>query len=112
MAHAFAGDFDSTCIRRILGDNEKHIAHFKAWARSIYPAVRARIGYVPGRLLHLWHGETEHRRYVDRNRELAAFGFDPARDLVRSETGLWLWRRKGALHDWAVRYFAARREDG
>lgn len=112
MAHAFAGDFDSVCIRRILGDNEKHIAHFKAWAHKLYPEVRARIGCVPGRLLHLWHGETENRRYVERNRELAAFRFDPARDLMRGENGLWRWRRKGALQNWAVRYFAARREDG
>lgn len=119
MAHAFAGDFDSPCIHRILGNNPKHIAHFQAWARQVYPAVKSRIGHVPGRLLHLWHGETENRRYVDRNRELAAFGFDPVKHLERDEQGLWRWRqerfrfpRRNRLSDWAIRYFASRREDG
>ncbi len=129
MAHAFAGDFSSPCIYRILGNNVRHISHFQKWARKVYPHVRGRIGVVPGRLLHLWHGETENRRYVDRNRELAAFDFDPERDIERDTNGLWRWRtrnhglqgrlgqwfssrRKGEMRDWAIRYFAARKEDG
>jgi hypothetical protein len=129
MAHAFAGDFASPCIYRILGNNARHIEHFQKWARKIYPQVRGRIGVVPGRLLHLWHGETENRRYVDRNRELAAFDFDPERDIERDANGLWRWGRrkqglqgrigqwlsrgrKGEMRDWAIRYFAARKEDG
>jgi hypothetical protein len=36
MAHAFAGDFASPCIYRILGNNPKHIAHFqKVGAQSL-----------------------------------------------------------------------------
>lgn len=129
MAHAFAGDFSSRCIRRIMADNEPHIAHFARWANQVYPQVRGRLGFLPGRLLHLWHGETEHRRYVERNRELAAFGFNPERHLERDARGLWTWRRSnpglravlerlagGArrrnMSDWAKNYFASRREDG
>jgi len=129
MAHAFAGDFRSPCIERILGHNEKHIVHFQKWARQIYPSVRGRVGCVKGRLLHLWHGDTENRRYVDRNRELASFGFDPERHLARDPRGLWQWRKsKGDIQlplgrvfksrsetnirDWAVKYFASRKEDG
>ena len=113
MAHAFAGDFSSRCVRRILGDNERHIAHFQAWARSVYPSVRGRMAALEGRVLHLWHGATENRRYVERNRELAAFQFDPGKDLVRDGNGLWSWRRKRRrLTDWATQYFAHRREDG
>ena len=77
------------------------------------PHVRGRIGALPGRILHLWHGETANRRYVERNRELASFGFDPARDLVRDERGLWKWGRQcRPLAVWAKNYFALRREDG
>ncbi|MFO1526253.1 MAG: hypothetical protein U1F16_09805 [Turneriella sp.] len=113
MAHAFAGDFSSECIRRILANNPKHIEHFTQWARAVYPHVRGRIGALPGRILHLWHGETANRRYVERNRELASFGFDPARDLVRDERGLWKWgRQRRPLAVWAKNYFALRREDG
>jgi hypothetical protein len=129
MAHAFAGDFDSRCIHRILGGNEKHITHFQQWAKRIYPEIRGKIGHVEGRILHLWHGETQDRRYVDRNRELAAFAFDPSRDIVRDSKGLWSWKqsaptllnrlkarvgkkKENGLRDWAVNYFAARKEDG
>jgi hypothetical protein len=113
MAHAFAGDFSSACVGRILGDNPRQINHFRVWARQVYPDVRARIGAVPGRILHLWHGEAENRRYVLRNRELAALRFDPERDLVRDSSGLWNLNSRGMrLSGWAKSYFAARREDG
>ncbi len=113
MAHAFAGDFSSRCIRRILAENPHHISHFQAWARAVYPAVRGRIAALPGRILHLWHGETENRRYVERNRELAALGFNPRRDLVRDKNGLWSWQgKRRRLSDWATQYFAHRKEDG
>lgn len=113
MAHAFAGDYSSACINRMLGENKRHIAHFESWARAVYPRVRGRIAALPGRILHLWHGETANRRYVERNRELAAFGFDPRRDLIRDASGLWrLRKRRSPIKNWATRYFALRREDG
>ncbi len=113
MAHAFAGDWTSACVRRILGDGDKHRAHFAAWCRTVYPRVRAAVGFVPGAVLHLWHGETADRRYVDRNRELAGFDFDPPADLRVGPTGCWEWASdKPALHRWARDYFGRRREDG
>jgi glycosyltransferase involved in cell wall biosynthesis len=68
---------------------------------------------VPGRILHLWHGETRHRRYHDRSQELASFGFDPARDIRISARGCWEWASdKPDLHRWSRRYFDVRHEDG
>jgi hypothetical protein len=63
--------------------------------------------------LHLWHGELDDRRYVERNEMLARFGFDPARDLVL-EDGLWAWScaHDPALAMWLRRYFVERRDDG
>jgi len=50
---------------------------------------------------------------VDRNRVLAAFGFDPARDIRIGPSGCWEWAsRKPELHRWAREYFYFRREDG
>jgi hypothetical protein len=113
MAHAFCGDWDSPCIDRIIGAANRHREWFVAWSRRLYPAVRARVGHVAGTILHLWHGEVADRRYVDRNRELAAFDFDPATDLRVGATGCWEWASgKSALHRWAVAYFGQRREDG
>jgi hypothetical protein len=113
MAHAFAGDWNGPCIDRIVGRDNEHRAHFEAWARSVYKDVRARVSAVPGTLYHLWHGDTDKRRYVLRNRELASFSFDPHSDLRVGDSGAWEWASaKRALHDWAVEYFNQRLEDG
>lgn len=113
MAHAFAGDWSSPCIDRIVGKNSRLRRHFVAWCKRVYGDVRARIGYAKGTALHLWHGDVADRRYVDRNRELLALGFDPANDLRIAASGCWEWRtRKRELRDWARAYFGARREDG
>jgi hypothetical protein len=113
MSHALCGDWSGRCIQRIFAGNLAHLRHFQNWAARIYPDVRASVGVVPGDLYHLWHGETANRRYVDRNRELAGFGFDPATDIRLGSSGCWEWARdKPALHRWARRYFDYRREDG
>jgi hypothetical protein len=113
IAHAACGDWTSPCIRRIIGDNNRHRDYFTAWAKRQYRDVRAALGCVPGTLLHLWHGETENRRYVLRNRELAEFGFDPSADVRIGASGCWEWSsRKAELHRWARDYFGHRREDG
>jgi hypothetical protein len=113
MAHGFCGDWESNCIERILGGNTRHKAHFVAWCRRIYKDVRARVGRVPGTLLHLWHGDMNNRRYVLRNQELALFEFDPATDIRIGSSGCWEWNSdKPDLHKWAVNYYAQRREDG
>jgi hypothetical protein len=113
MAHAFCGDWTSACVDRILGAANRHRGYFTAWCRAVYPLVRARVGFVPGAVLHLWHGEVGDRRYVDRNRELAGFGFDPAADVRVGAGGCWEWAsRKPGLHRWAADYFGRRREDG
>ncbi|HMW61746.1 MAG TPA: hypothetical protein PKA91_18955, partial [Leptospiraceae bacterium] len=72
----------------------------------------AKVGFTRGAIYHLWHGETTDRRYVLRNRELAAFGFDPVRDIRVGPEGLWEWTgKKSGLPDWARSYFKQRKED-
>lgn len=113
MAHGFCGDWESHCIERIFGGNTRHRTHFVEWCRRIYKDVRAKVASVPGTLLHLWHGDMNNRRYVLRNQELALFEFDPAADIRVGSTGCWEWNSdKADLHQWAVNYYAQRREDG
>ncbi|MFM8271115.1 MAG: hypothetical protein ACKODX_02160 [Gemmata sp.] len=113
MAHAFAGDWTSACVDRIIGPANLHRDCFTQWCKSVYKKVRARVGCVPGSVLHLWHGEVADRRYVDRNRELAEFGFDPVNDIRVGPSGCWEWAsNKPALQKWAREYFGQRREDG
>jgi hypothetical protein len=113
MAHALCGDWTSRCIERIIGRNNRHRDYFAGWCKRLYRDVRARLGCVPGTVLHLWHGDFSRRRYVRRNEELAGFGFDPATDLHPGADGCWEWNSdKPALHRWARDYFGQRQEDG
>lgn len=47
----------------------------------------ARIGYVPGTIVHHYHGELQSRRYAERYDMLEKGGFDPGRDLSYAENG-------------------------
>jgi hypothetical protein len=112
IAHAAAGAWQSPCLGRILGDGG-YRTHFMRWAERFHRAVGDQIGVVDGTALHLWHGDAEDRRYVDRHHALLAFGFDPRRDLRPGAGGCWEWASdKPELHAWVAHYFRGRREDG
>jgi hypothetical protein len=87
--------------------------HYLQWARAFSRSVRGRVFYVGGDVFHLWHGDFHDRRYRERWRDFAPFGFDPAADIGIDEAGCWAWRTaKPAMHAYVARYFALRREDG
>jgi hypothetical protein len=112
MAHAACGDWDSACIyKSIMG--LVHRNHFRQWAAPFFTDVQGSIGFVPGKILHLWHGEAQNKRMYERLLELAAFEFDPNTD-VRVKHGEALeWNSsKPELHRWFQNYFASRMEDG
>jgi hypothetical protein len=112
MAHAFSGTSSSGCVAKTLGTGA-HAAHFARWAAEADGVVGGRLGHVPGRVLHLWHGAWADRRYDQNNQEFRTFDFDPVRHLRRDEQGLWEWAdAPGALRAWAMEWFASRREDG
>ncbi|MCC6647611.1 MAG: hypothetical protein IT374_18825 [Polyangiaceae bacterium] len=113
MAHAFAGGLDSACVARIFGGNSAHEGHFRAWAARVAAAAGGRgVACGSGTLLHLWHGALRHRSYLERNRELAALRFDPARDLVDTAGApLAFSLARPELRAWASEYFRRRRED-
>ena len=113
MAHAFCGDWESACLTRSTGGNKAHLADAVEWCRQIYPDVRARVAFVHGYAMHLWHGEIENRRYYFRHFELSELGFNPAVDLINGASGCWAFRKeRNDLRAWFSRYFEDRREDG
>lgn len=90
-----------------------HAAHYRAWAAGFHARVQGRVGYVPGRLTHLWHGSRSHRQYQSRRELLPGFGFDPAGDLGAEPGQAWRWASdKPGLHATVADYFAQRQEDG
>lgn len=112
MAHAFVGDWDSECMFRTFGRAGAMIEDYWDWSRRTYRAVKARLSYVGGTALHLWHGDMVNRQYSERNTDLIKMNFDPRRDLTLDTTGCWRWSRFSQQYEsWSLRYFSTRRED-
>ncbi|MCZ6672131.1 MAG: hypothetical protein O7C75_04250 [Verrucomicrobia bacterium] len=87
--------------------------HYLSWARKFYESTHGRVGCVPGRLFHLWHGDLRDRKYVKRINILKQHYFDPFTDIVLDSHGIWKWASdKPDLHKMVCKYFANRHEDG
>lgn len=112
MAHAFTGDFSSPCLEERLGDNAGFLEHFRPWAEAMWPRVRGRVGYVPGAVLHLWHGDPANRGYKKRHRKVNELGYDPKVHLRSEPGGALTWSdRESPLALWVSEYFRGRQED-
>ncbi len=117
------GGGDSAMVGAALGNCERCIdlqrmddrssEHYRKWANSFFADVAGKIGYIDGRILHLWHGDRSRRRHEERHRQLATLGFDPCTDIALDPNGCWRWNSyKPMLHEFARRYFESRDEDG
>jgi hypothetical protein len=110
-AHVFAGDQEflrgANLYTRMLTAPERQA--IEAWGTPLHGDARGALSFVPGRLLHLWHGDIDRRRYHARLRILAEHDYDPARDVALDDGGCWTWNSdKPALHDAIAAYFDAR----
>ena len=115
MAHGFSGGMRrSPCMKRVIGDQPAYLRHYLRWADKTRAVVKGRLGYIPGTLLHLWHGDLADRRYTDMNNQFMTFDFDPDRHLALDEQKLLVWSDKAPerLREWADKFFWLRREDG
>lgn len=116
MAHAFAsGMIHSPCLRPMIGEKTTAYAtHFWRWAVKARDLVGSNIGFVPGTVLHLWHGDMANRPYGQLERRLKAFQYDPDRHLAEGENELLRWSADAPqdLRDWIEANFHRRREDG
>lgn len=71
-----------------------------------------RLGYVPGTLLHHWHGSLVNRRYKERWQILTEHDFDPSEDLDTDSRGLTCLSKKGKrIAKDLSEYFVGRKED-
>jgi hypothetical protein len=87
-------------------------AHAASWQRGFQQDVAASVAFVPGSVLHLWHGDAAGRRYVDRLEILCRADFDPEIDIVLNADRCWTWgTMKPDLRRELSEYFAGRRED-
>jgi hypothetical protein len=113
----------------ILGSGDRHMA--MAWAGrvlqsapgNIHPNYKAlleeyqnmcmglRISWVPGTILHHWHGSLENRRYRERWDIITKNNFDPFEDLDTSTECVRLSASGLRLEKEIYNYFLERKED-
>lgn len=86
-----------------------------AWQANAERFIRRDIGYVPGMLVHHWHGKKRDRRYQSRWKIVTGHQYDPTVDVKRDWQGLYklseLGPRSVALRDDLRAYFRSRNED-
>ncbi len=108
---AALGEFD--CGSRATFMNDRRKEHYLAWAQPYFATVRGRVGHIPGRLFHLWHGDLKDRQYEGRHRGFESFDFDPFADITLDENSCWRWSSdKKEMHEFVRSYFESRNEDG
>lgn len=121
----------------ILGAGDNHIAHalvgrvresvagdvsgpyfdaLDAYQEQCVRWVRRDIGFVPGTILHHWHGKKRERFYTSRWKILVDTAFDPNKDLKEDYQGLYQIADHGDLRSIEIRdriraYFRSRNED-
>lgn len=84
----------------------------REWKDRCDRYIRGNVGYVPGTILHHWHGKKAQRQYTSRWNILKDNNFDPEQDLKRDWQGLWqLTDRNPKLRDQIREFFRARNED-
>jgi hypothetical protein len=93
--------------------NARQREHYRAWADPFFADTGGQVGYVEGRVFHLWHGDSRDRQYEQRHLNLMQFEFDPFIDIALDSTCVWRWNScKPELHEFMRRYFNSRGEDG
>ena len=116
----------------ILGASDHHMAlAFIQKVKSSYPGgmhkeyierlhdfqdlvriYKISLGYIPGTILHHWHGRLEDRKYVERWDIFTKHNFNPAVDLIKTEDGLIQLSEIGErMEEDLKQYFIDRNED-
>jgi hypothetical protein len=112
LASAAYGRFDDAIFTARL--SPERARHYLRWAEPFYAQVQGRVGVIEGRLFHLWHGDLEDRRYLQRHKDLAQLNFDPNSDIRIGKDGPWEWTTTSSkkVRDLVRDYFKSRHEDG
>jgi hypothetical protein len=109
MAYALVGEIDKS-IYRMLAPSYK--TYWQQWQARAEQFVRRNVGYMPGTLIHNWHGSKQNRRYVDRWQILNRWQFDWHTDIRHDSQGVWAWSgNKPGLEADVRHYFSLRDED-
>lgn len=112
MANALTGNLSSSLDPRHTPGYLRNCRIWEQRAIAIRDNPNGGLGYMPGLLLHSFHGSKGNRQYEHRHKFVIHAKFDPDVDLKRDWQGLWqLTDRNPKLRDGLRAYARMRNED-
>lgn len=109
MANALIGQVERTIHKDLTFDYKEGLL---LWEERALKYVKKNVGFMPGSILHHWHGKKVDRRYNSRWEILIRNQYSPRLDLKPDWQGLWqLTDRSHQLRDEIRHYFSSRNED-
>jgi hypothetical protein len=107
MALAFIGQADVSYPGTIHPKYQEYVMEYQK------KALHLKLGFVPGTILHHFHGSLTDRKYVDRWNILINHQYDPSEDIYHDKNHLLKLTEKGKrLQEDIDHYFKDRKEDG
>lgn len=112
MAIGLIGGLDDDYVTPTSRLSRSYYTQLKTWQDRAVSSLGRDIGYVPGTILHYWHGKKKDRRYGDRWQILERHAYCPLTDIKRDWQGLYkLSGNKNKMRDDIRDYFRSRNED-
>lgn len=117
------GSSDHLMAWSLIGENmipstmtKSYIKSLQDWQDRAERLITRDIGFVPGTVVHFFHGKKRDRRYQSRWKILSDYRFDPFLDLKRDSQGLYQLDvdgspRMNGFRDALRDYFRSRNED-
>lgn len=109
LAHSLIGNIQNSLPK---GLHKNYVDGLMARQVLMEKYIQRDIGYVPGTIVHHWHGSKRNRFYKERWQILLENNYDPALDVTRDASGMLKFtRNKPRLRDQIRNYFRSRHED-
>jgi predicted glycosyltransferase involved in capsule biosynthesis len=80
--------------------------------KALLDEKKVNVDFIPIDIYHLWHGSLKNRKYMDRHDIVLKYDYDPAKDIVLADNGVFEWASdKVGMHEDIKGYFHQRQED-
>jgi hypothetical protein len=110
--HMLGGIFGT--IGKLTKDKGFHANYVQMcynWQERAKKYIGKDIGYVPGLILHMYHGDIKNRQYATREDILISHNFDPLKDIVKDHQGLYKFTDSNPPLEEAVLMYMRSRDD-
>jgi hypothetical protein len=82
------------------------------WSVQFFKEIENSVFFIPGEIIHLYHGDIVKRNYSQRGKYLSSNNYEPKTDITLDNNGVWKWNSdKPIMHKQVNGYFFERDED-